>query len=75
MAKRGGSAGKEGEIVKDDFFVGETKAAFGAFDFLSRSGFPTLWEIDRDRWQHLFPLFHDKNTILSKAFTSCLARK
>jgi len=27
MAKRGGSAGKEGEIVKDDFFVGETKVA------------------------------------------------
>ena len=26
MAKRGGSAGKEGEIVKDDFFVGETLA-------------------------------------------------
>jgi hypothetical protein len=25
MAKRGGSAGKEWEIVKDDFFVGETK--------------------------------------------------
>ena len=28
MAKRGGSAGKEWEIVKDDFFfVGETKGA------------------------------------------------
>lgn len=27
MAKRGGSAGKEWEIVKDDFFVGETKVA------------------------------------------------
>jgi len=25
MAKRGGSTGKEWEIVKDDFFVGETK--------------------------------------------------
>lgn len=25
MAKRGGSGGKEWEIVKDDFFVGETK--------------------------------------------------
>jgi len=25
MAKSGGSAGKEWEIVKDDFFVGETK--------------------------------------------------
>jgi len=25
MAKRGGSAKKEWEIVKDDFFVGETK--------------------------------------------------
>ncbi|CAN4093716.1 unnamed protein product [Withania somnifera] len=25
MAKRGGSAGKEWEIVKDDFFVGGTK--------------------------------------------------
>ena len=25
MAKRGGSAGKEWEIVKDYFFVGETK--------------------------------------------------
>jgi len=25
MAKRGGSAGKEWEIVKDDFFVVETK--------------------------------------------------
>jgi len=25
MAKRGGSAGKEWEIIKDDFFVGETK--------------------------------------------------
>jgi hypothetical protein len=25
MAKRGGSAGKEWEILKDDFFVGETK--------------------------------------------------
>lgn len=27
MAKRGGSAGKEWEIVKDDFFVGGTKVA------------------------------------------------
>lgn len=25
MAKRGGSAGKEWDIIKDDFFVGETK--------------------------------------------------
>jgi hypothetical protein len=29
IAKRGGSAGKEWEIVKDDFFVGETKGAKG----------------------------------------------
>lgn len=29
MAKRGGSTGKEWEIVKDDFFVGETKGAKG----------------------------------------------
>lgn len=27
MAKRGGSAGKEWEIVKDYFFVGETKGS------------------------------------------------
>jgi hypothetical protein len=36
MAKRGGSAGKEWEIVKDDFFVGETKGAKRASDSLSR---------------------------------------
>lgn len=41
MAKRGGSAGKEWEIVKDDFFVAETKDAKKASDSLSRSGFPT----------------------------------
>lgn len=41
MAKRGGSAGKEWEIVKDDFFVAETKGAKKASDSLSRSGFPT----------------------------------